>query len=162
MADHDVVDALCAELQEGESELADALAGIVAQDADRSTIVGHIQRYAEYLRRFANAADMLDVPSIKELAGFFESNVLALVDASPEDRGRVERGSLFAEWPQLLSGFLSKPDDPSSLGRLMRQTQDSAWPAPMEEEQALDLAERLLAEVLPESGVVFQRSSAAG
>lgn len=152
MADRDVVDALRAELEEGELELADALAGIVAPDADQMTAVGHIQRYAEYLRRFANAADMLDVPSIKELAGFFESNVLTLVDESPEDRGRIERRSLFAEWPQLLSGFLSRPDDASSLGRLMRQTQDSAWPAPMDEEQALDLAERLLAEVLPESG----------
>lgn len=150
MADRDVVEALCEELREGEAELADALSGIVAPDADQSTVVANIQRYSEYLRRFANAADMLDVPSIKELAGFFESNVLTLAEAPAEDRSHVERRSLFAEWPQLLRSFLSKPDDASSLGRLMRQTQDPAWPAPMAEEHALDLGERLVVEVLPE------------
>ena len=147
MANQDVVDALCAELQEGESELAGALAAIVVPDAEESSVIGHIQRYADYLRRFANAADMLDLPAVKELAGFFESNALALVDATPEDRGHVERQSLFAEWPRLLSDFLAKADDVSSLGRLMLQTQDPAWPMPMDEEQALDLAERLLSEV---------------
>jgi len=147
MANQDVVDALCAELQEGESELAGALSEIVAPDADESSVIEHIQRYADYLRRFANAADMLDLPAVKELAGFFESNVLALADATPEDRGHVERRSLFAEWPRLLSDFLAKPDDTSSLGRLMLQTQDPAWPMPMDEEHALDLAERLLSEV---------------
>ncbi|GMQ76106.1 MAG: hypothetical protein BMS9Abin01_1371 [Gammaproteobacteria bacterium] len=150
MADQDVVDALCAELQDGESELADALSGIVAPDAGESAVVGHIQRYSDYLRRFANAADMLDLPAVKELVGFFESNALALGDASPEDRGQVERRSLFAEWPQLLSGFLARPADTSTLGRLMLQTQDPAWPTPLDEEQALDLAERLLSEVLPD------------
>ena len=59
MADKGVVEALCAELQEGESELADALSGIVAPDAAESDVVGHIQRYADYLRRFANAAENL-------------------------------------------------------------------------------------------------------
>jgi chemotaxis protein histidine kinase CheA/CheY-like chemotaxis protein len=147
MANQDVVDALCAELQEGESELAGALAAIVVPDAEESSVIGHIQRYADYLRRFANAADMLDLPAVKELAGFFESNALALVDATPEDRGHVERQSLFAEWPRLLSDSLAKADDVSSLGRLMLQTQDPAWPMPMDEEHALDLAERLLSEV---------------
>ncbi|MDX2314760.1 MAG: response regulator [Gammaproteobacteria bacterium] len=147
MANQDVVDALCAELQEGESELAGALAAIVVPDAEESSVIGHIQRYADYLRRFANAADMLDLPAVKELAGFFESNALALVDATPEDRGHVQRQSLFAEWPRLLSDFLAKADDTSSLGRLMLQTQDPAWPLPMDEEHALDLAERLLSEV---------------
>jgi chemosensory pili system protein ChpA (sensor histidine kinase/response regulator) len=151
MADQDVIDALCAELREGESELSEALSGIVAPDAEQSAITSQIERYSEYLRRFANAADMFDLPAMKELAGFFESNALALADASPEDRGHVERRSLFAEWPQLLVSFLTKPDDASTLGRLMRQAQDPAWPTPMDEEQALDLAERLLAEVLPES-----------
>ena len=149
MANQDVVDALCAELQEGESELAGALSEIVAPDAGESAVIEHIQRYADYLRRFANAADMLDLPAVKELAGFFESNALALVDATPEDRGHVERQSLFAEWPRLLSGFLANPDDTSSLGRLMLQTQDPAWPMPMDEEQAQELAERLLSEVQP-------------
>ena len=152
MADQDAIDALCAELQEGESELADALSGIVTPDAGEATVIGHIQRYADYLRRFANAADMLDLPAVKELASFFESNALALAEASSEDRGHVERQSLFAEWPQLLSGFLAKPDDASTLGRLMLQTQDPAWPTPMDEEQALDLAERLLSEVMPDDG----------
>ncbi len=152
MADRDVVDALCAELQDGESELADALSGIVALDTGESAVVSHIQRYSDYLRRFANAADMLDLPAVKELVGFFESNALALRDASPEDRGHVERQSLFAEWPQLLSGFLAKPADTPTLSRLMLQTQDPAWPTPLDEEQALDLSERLLAEVLPDDG----------
>jgi chemosensory pili system protein ChpA (sensor histidine kinase/response regulator) len=147
MANQDVVDALCAELEEGESELAGALAEIVAPDADESSVVTHIDRYADYLRRFANAADMLDLPAVKELAGFFESNALALAEAAPEDRGHVERRSLFAEWPRLLGAFLSKPEDPSTLGRLMLQAQDPAWPMPMDEEHALDLAERLLNEV---------------
>lgn len=150
MADRDVVDALYAELRDGSSELAEALAGIVSPDASESAVNEQIHRYSDYLRRFANAADMLDLPSLKELAGFFESNALALGHASQEDRGHVERQSLFAEWPELLGGFLAKPDDASTLGRLMLQTQDPAWPQPMEEEQALDLAERLLAEVLPE------------
>jgi chemotaxis protein histidine kinase CheA len=149
MANQDVVDALCAELQEGESELSGALSEIVAPDAGESSVIRHIQRYADYLRRFANAADMLDLPAVKELAGFFESNALALADATPEHRGHVERQSLFAEWPRLLSGFLANADDASSLGRLMLQTQDPAWPLPMDEEQALDLAERLLSEVRP-------------
>jgi chemosensory pili system protein ChpA (sensor histidine kinase/response regulator) len=161
MAEQDVVEALCAELQEGESELSEALSGIVASDAEQSAVVGHIERYSEYLRRFANAADMFDLPAIKELAGFFESNALALADASPEDRGHVERRSLFAEWPQLLSGFLAKPDDASTLGRLMRQTQDPAWPIPMDEEQALDLAERLLSEALPEGASVPDEEAAS-
>ncbi len=152
MADQDVVDALCAELQEGESELADALSGIVAPDAVESDVVGHIQRYSDYLRRFSNAAEMLDLPAVKELAGFFESNALALAELTSEDRGHVERRSLFAEWPQLLSGFLAKPDDASTLRRLMLQTQDPAWPTPMDEEQAQDLAERMLSEVLPGDG----------
>jgi chemosensory pili system protein ChpA (sensor histidine kinase/response regulator) len=147
MANQDVVDALCAELQEGESELAEALSEIVAPDRDETSVIEHIQRYTDYLRRFANAADMLDLPAVKELAGFFESNALALADATPEDRGHVERQSLFAEWPRLLSNFLAKPDDTSSLGRLMLQTQDPAWPMPMDEEHALDLAERLSSEV---------------
>ncbi|MEE8286066.1 MAG: ATP-binding protein, partial [Gammaproteobacteria bacterium] len=152
MADQDVIDALCAELQEGESELADALSGIVAPDAAESDVVGHIQSYSDYLRRFANAAEMLDLPAVKELAGFFESNALALAELTSEDRGHVERRSLFAEWPQLLSGFLAKPDDASPLRRLMLQTQDPAWPTPMDEEQAQDLSERLLSEVLPGDG----------
>ncbi len=152
MADQDVVDALCAELQEGESELADALSGIVAPDAAESDVVGHIQSYSDYLRRFANAAEMLDLPAVKELAGFFESNALALAELTSEDRGHVERRSLFAEWPQLLSSFLAKPDDASSLRRLMLQTQDPAWPTPMDEEQAQDLAERMLSEVLQGDG----------
>ena len=152
MADQDVVGALCAELQEGESELADALSGIVAPDAVESDVVGHIQRYSDYLRRFSNAAEMLDLPAVKELAGFFESNALALAELTSEDRGHVERRSLFAEWPQLLSGFLAKPDDASTLRRLMLQTQDPAWPTPMDEEQAQDLAERMLSEVLPGDG----------
>jgi chemosensory pili system protein ChpA (sensor histidine kinase/response regulator) len=152
MANQDVVDALCAELQEGQSELADALTGIVATDAAESAVSVNIQRYAEYLRRFSNAASMLDLPAIMELAGFFESNALALADSAREDRGHAERRSLFAEWPQLLAGFLARPDDPSNLGRLMRQTQDPAWPLPMDEEQALDLAERMLSEVLPSDG----------
>jgi len=152
MANQDVVDALCAELQEGESELAGALSQIVAPDGDESSVIEHIRLYADYLRRFANAADMLDLPAVKELAGFFESNALALEDATPEDRGRVERQSLFAEWPRLLSDFLAKPDDTSSLGRLMLQTQDPAWPMPMDEEHALDLAERLSSEVRPGDG----------
>lgn len=149
MASQDIVDALCAELQDGESELAGALAEIVAPDATEPSVIRHIQRYADYLRRFANAADMLDLPAIKELAGFVETNVLALADATPDDRGHVERQSLFAEWPQLLGSYLSKPDDASGLGRLMLQVQDPAWPMPMVEEQALDLAERLLSEVQP-------------
>ena len=91
MADREVVDALRAELEGGESELADALSGIAAADAEPSVVAGHIERYAEYLRRFANAADMFDLSAIKELAGFFESNAIALADASPEDRGHVER-----------------------------------------------------------------------
>ena len=147
MANQDVVDALCAELQEGESELAGALSEIVAPDSDEASVIEHIRLYADYLRRFANAADMLDLPAVKELAGFFESNALALGDATPEDRGHVERQSLFAEWPRLLSDFLAKPDDTSSLGRMMLQTQDPAWPMPMDEEHALDLAERLSSEV---------------
>jgi chemosensory pili system protein ChpA (sensor histidine kinase/response regulator) len=151
MSDQEVLEALCAELREGESELADALSGIVAPDAERSAVIGQIERYAEYLRRFANAADMFDLPAIKELAEFFQSNALALADAPADDRSHVERRSLFAEWPQLLIGFLDNSDDASMLGRLMRQAQDPAWPAPMDEEQALDLAERLLTEVLPES-----------
>jgi chemosensory pili system protein ChpA (sensor histidine kinase/response regulator) len=149
MANQDVVDALCAELQEGQAELADALTGIVATDATESAVSVNIQRYAEYMRRFANAASMLDLPGVMELAGFFESNALALAETAREDRGHAERRSLFAEWPQLLAGFLSRPDDPSNLGRLMRQTQDPAWPLPMDEDQALDLAERMLSEVLP-------------
>ena len=152
MADKGVVDALCAELREGESELADALSGIVTPDAAESDVAGHIQRYAGYLRRFANAAEMLDLPAVKELAGFFESNALALAELTSEDRGHVERRSLFAEWPQLLGGFLAKPDDASTLRRLMLQTQDPAWPTPMDEEQAQDLAERLLSEVLTGDG----------
>ena len=152
MVDKDVVDALCAELQEGESELADALSGIVAPDAAKSDVVGPIQRYADYLRRFANAAEMLDMPSVKELAGFFESNALALAELTSEDRGHVERRSLFAEWPQLLRGFLARPDDASTLRRLVLQTQDPAWPTPMDEEQAQDLAERLLSEALSGDG----------
>lgn len=152
MANQDVVDALCAELQEGQSELADALTGIVATDAAESAVSANIQRYAEYMRRFANAASMLDLPATMELAGFFESNALALADSAREDRGHAERRSLFAEWPQLLTGFLAKPDDPSNLGRMMRQTQDPAWPLPMDEDQALDLAERLLSEILPSDG----------
>ena len=64
MADQEVLEALCAELREGESELADALSGIVAQDAERSAVIGEIERYAEYLRRFANAADMFDLPAV--------------------------------------------------------------------------------------------------
>lgn len=151
MADQDVIDALCAELREGEAELSDALSGIVAPDAEQSAVAKEIEHYAEYLRRFANAADMFDLPAMKELAVFFEANALALGEASPEDRGHVERQSLFAEWPQLLIGFLSTPEDASTLGRLMRQAQDPAWPSPMDEEQALDLAERLLTEVLPQS-----------
>ena len=79
---------LCAALQDGESELADALSGIVAPAAAESNVVGHIQRYADYLRRFANAAEMLDLPAVKELAGFFESNALALAELTSEDRGR--------------------------------------------------------------------------
>ena len=150
MTGHEAIDALGAELKEGESELADALSGIVTPDSDESAVIDHIQRYADYLRRFANAADMLDLPAVKELAEFFESNALALVEASQEDRGHVERQSLFAEWPQLLGAFLATPDDASALGRLMLQTQDPAWPAPMDEEHALDLAERLLSEVLGE------------
>ena len=163
MANQDVIDALCAELQEGESELAAALSKIVAPDAAESSVIDQIQHYADYLRRFANAADMLDLPSVKELAGFFESNALALTDATPGDRGHVERQSLFAEWPQLLSGFLARPDDASGLGRLMLQTQDPAWPMPMDEEQALDLAERLLSEVQPGDGSPLEEepSSAA-
>lgn len=153
MANQDVLDALCAELQEGESELADALSEIVAPDAGPSSVADHIERYADYLRRFANAADMLDLPAVKELAGFFESNALALADATPEDRGHVQRRSLFAEWPQLLGSFLAKPDDASSLGRLMLQTQDPAWPTPMDEEHALDLTERLLSEVQLGDGI---------
>lgn len=149
MANQDVIDALRSELEEGQSELAAALTGIVAPDAPEPEIGASIQRYAEYLRRFANAASMLDLPAIMELTGFFESNALALAESGREDRGHAERRSLFAEWPQLLAGFLAKPDDPSNLGRLMRQTQDPAWPTPMDEEQALDLAERLLSEVLP-------------
>ena len=152
MANQDVIDALRTELEEGQSELAEALAGIVAPDADEQSVGANIQRYAEYLRRFANAASMLDLPAVMELAGFFESNALALAEAPREDRGHAERRSLFAEWPQLLAGFLARPDDASSLGRLMRQTQDPAWPLPMDEEQALDLAERLLAEVLSGEG----------
>jgi len=147
MVNQDVVDALCAELQEGESELANALSEIVAPDTGDLSVIRHIQRYADYLRRFANAADMLDLPAVTELAGFFKSNALALAEATAEDRRHVERQSLFAEWPRLLSGFLAKSDDASSLGRLMLQTQDPAWPMPMDEEQALDLAERLQSEV---------------
>jgi chemotaxis protein histidine kinase CheA len=153
MANKDVVDALCSELQEGESELAGALSEIVAPDAAEPIVIGHIQRYADYLHRFANAADMLDLPAVKELAGFFESNALALADASAEDRSHIERRNLFAEWPQLLGSFLAKPDDASSLGRLMLQVQDPAWPMPMDEEHALDLAERLLSEVQSSDGV---------
>jgi len=152
MANQDVVDALSAELQEGEAELAGALLEIVTPDADPAAVTSHIQRYADYLRRFANAADMLDLPAVKELAGFFESNALALADATPEDRGQVQRRSLFAEWPQLLGAFLSSSNDGTSLSRLMRQTQDPAWPMPMDEEHAQDLAERLLSEVQPADG----------
>ena len=159
MTGHEALDALGAELKEGESELADALSGIVVPDADESTVNGHIQRYSDYLRRFANAADMLDLPAIKELAGFFESNALALAGASQEDRGHVERQSLFAEWPRLLGAFLAHPDDASMLGRMMLQTQDPAWPTPMDEEQALDLAERLLSEVPVDSASVPEDES---
>lgn len=159
MANQDVVDALCAELEEGESELAGALAEIVAPDADESSVITHIDRYADYLRRFANAADMLDLPAVKELAGFFESNALALAEAAPEDRGHVERRSLFAEWPRLLGAFLTKPEDASTLGRLMLQAQDPAWPMPMDEEHALDLAERLLNEVQSGDGARANETS---
>jgi len=162
MADQDVVDALCAELQEGESELADALSGIVAPDAAKSDVAGQVQRYADYLRRFANAAEMLDLPAVKELAGFFESNALALAELTSEDRGHVERRSLFAEWPQLLGAFLARPDDASTLSRLVLQTRDPAWPTPMDEEQAQDLSERLLSEVLSEDGSPADEKSSGG
>ena len=162
MADQDVVDALCAELQEGESELADALSGIVAPDAAESDVAGQVQRYADYLRRFANAAEMLDLPAVKELAGFFESNALALAELTSEDRGHVERRSLFAEWPQLLGAFLARPDDASTLSRLVLQTRDPAWPTPMDEEQTRDLAERLLSEVLSEDGSPADEKSSGG
>ncbi|NIP45674.1 MAG: hypothetical protein GWN21_04725, partial [Gammaproteobacteria bacterium] len=80
MADREVIDALCAELEEGQSELADALSEIVSPDAEHPAVADAIERYTEYLRRFANAADMFDLPAIKELAEFFQSNALALVD----------------------------------------------------------------------------------
>lgn len=161
MADREVIDALCAELEEGESELADALSEIVSPDAEHPAVADALERYTEYLRRFANAADMFDLPAIKELAEFFQSNALALVDVAPEERGQVERRSLFAEWPQLLVGFLAKPADASILGRLMRQTQDPAWPLPMDEEQALDLAERLLSDVLAEGAIASSQTPSA-
>ena len=59
MANQDVIDALGAELEEGQVELAEALAGIVTPDAPEPEVGANIQRYAEYLRRFANAAGML-------------------------------------------------------------------------------------------------------
>ena len=127
MADREVVDALCEELREGESELSDILSGIVAADAERSAVAADIDRYAEYLRRFANAADMFDLPAIKELAGFFEANALALGDVSPEDRGHVERQSLFAEWPRLLIGFLAKPDDGAPPNVILFLADDLGW-----------------------------------
>jgi chemosensory pili system protein ChpA (sensor histidine kinase/response regulator) len=143
MAEQEVLDALCTELEEGESELALALAGLLAPGAGA---VEMADRYAEYLRRFANAADMFELPSLKVLAEFFESNALALSHSSSEDRGRSERRELFGQWPKLLVAFLKDTANTTSLGRLMRQVQDPAWPSPMDEERALDLAERLFAE----------------
>jgi len=150
MAEKEILDALRAELDEGEAELAAALESITAPGAGADIVEAEGQRYTEYLRRFANAADMLEMPALKELTGFLEVNARALVAASGEDRSHDERRELFSAWPSLLRAFLDAPSDPSTLGRLLRRLEDPAWPQPMPEEQAVDLGERLLAEALPE------------
>ena len=148
--DRDVLDALLGELREGETDLADALAEVSAADATQQSVSANAARYCEFLRRFGNAAEMLDLPSLKELVAFFESNARGLAEAPVTERTHEERQDLFSQWPKLLGDFLAKPADPATLGHLMRRVQDPAWPMPMDEEAAVDLAERLLGEVAGE------------
>ena len=115
MADRDILEALVTELEEGKPDLAAAFSIMTAIHADPAELAAAGYRYADYLRRFAQAAEMLDVGALSETAHYLEENSRAFSGLVSTERVEPERHRLFEEWPDFILAVLRTPSDEAAI-----------------------------------------------
>ena len=144
MADREVFDVLGEELSESVPELSRALEVIGVSDSSSSDFAEHGGIYHAYLTRLVHAADILEMSALQSVAAFLRENCELLLSLNVADRQKSI--GVFHRWPGSMLAFFRTPSEPESIGEVAKLFEESDWPKPLSEEDALGLAEALFTE----------------
>ena len=140
MVDRELLDALAEELNELGADLASELAILRDPNAPANSLAAAIDQYASYTRRLGQAAEMLEMSALHQVADFVTDNVRALSSVGAEIRCGPEMGELFEGWAPKLDALLRAADDEQHRDDLTAHLASAHWPVVLPDRNALTQA----------------------
>ncbi len=135
----DLVQALAGEIEAAGPELEDCLAALAERDLEDPLFLDALDAYSSQAQRIGEAAEMAGFPGLAAVCTQVAENTLLLASQAPAERApSVE--FLFA-WPMLVVHYLRHFGDPSACAGLVDHLVRA--PSPLDEAQALELADML-------------------
>ncbi|NJN45170.1 MAG: response regulator [Candidatus Competibacteraceae bacterium] len=142
-AGQELVEILCAEIEQMEVAAQETLELAVDQTGDAAARHEALTNYAEEMERFTEASEAVGLTGLQQACAQIHLNLLNIV---AEGRPMTsEEVSVLAGWPAVVLGYLQALTDQTSAQSLVEYLQDARWPNPLSGEAATALREALIA-----------------
>ncbi len=140
LADPDIIEALCTQLLDLQSLLAEGLLLLIQAPSGSAELLNAVEIYTEHVQSFWEAAELAYLEGVQQVCTLVNSNVMAL--GSCEETTRIGVQNLLGEWTQLTLVYLQQPTLQSAES-LLNYLKDRAWAVPLTEEEAVNLYQNL-------------------
>ncbi|MEZ5582098.1 MAG: Hpt domain-containing protein [Candidatus Competibacteraceae bacterium] len=142
-ASQELVEILCAEIEQLDAAAQETLELAVDQTGDAATRHEALTNYAEEMERFTEASEAVGLTGLQQACAQIHLNLLSIV---AEERPMTsEEGSVLAGWPVVVLNYLHALTDQAAVQGLVQYLQDAQWPHPLSAEAATALTEALTA-----------------
>jgi len=142
-AGQELVEILCAEIEQMDSAAQETLELAVDPTGDAAARREALTNYAEEVERFTEASEAVGLTGLQQVCAQIHLNLLSLV--AEERPITAEESSVLAGWPAVVLGYLQALTDQASGQTLVQYLQDARWPNPLSVEAANALSEALTA-----------------
>jgi len=140
LADPDVLALIIGQITDIAGELSATLIELVQAEDGSETLLTAVETYTENVQAIWDAAEMANLVGLQDVCTFINDNVMLL--SAGDQPTRQTAHEVFDGWTQFVLAYLNNPA--TGAIKLVKHLQQAQWFAPLSDELATTLQQRLL------------------
>ncbi|MEK7992032.1 MAG: response regulator [Thiotrichaceae bacterium] len=139
LADPDILNLLIMQVSDCAEGLSPILTTLTEAEDGSETLLEAVETYTEQVQSVWEIAEMAQLTGLQDICSFINDNVMGL--GVQDQAARYNARHLFADWPQLVLGYLEAS---STASNLVEHLQSDLWASPLDIAQGETLLNHLM------------------